>query len=93
MILLQAGAGGGGMMQIVFLVGMIAVFYFFMIRPQQKKQSDQKKMIDELKEGDEVVTIGGMHGKVLSKDENTVTLSAGGGARLTFDRTAVSRRK
>jgi preprotein translocase subunit YajC len=92
MILLQAGAGGGTM-QIIFLVGMIAVFYFFMIRPQQKKQNDQKKMIDELKDGDEVVTIGGMHGKVISKDENTVTLSCGGGARLTFDRTAISRRK
>lgn len=92
MILLQAGAGGG-MFQILFLVGMIAIFYFFMIRPQQKKQSDQKKMIDELKDGDEVVTIGGMHGKVLSKDENTVTLSAGGGARLTFEKSSIARKK
>ncbi|MFN3847852.1 MAG: preprotein translocase subunit YajC [Spirosomataceae bacterium] len=92
MILLQAGAGGG-MFQILFLVGMIAIFYFFMIRPQQKKQNDQKKMIDELKEGDEVVTIGGMHGKVLSKDENTVTLSAGGGARLTFEKSSIARKK
>lgn len=92
MILLQAGAGGG-MFQILFLVGMIAIFYFFMIRPQQKKQNDQKKMIDELKEGDEVVTIGGLHGKVLSKDENTVTLSAGGGARLTFEKSSIARKK
>ncbi|MCU0325074.1 MAG: preprotein translocase subunit YajC [Spirosomaceae bacterium] len=92
MILLQAAAGGG-MFQILFLVGMIAIFYFFMIRPQQKKQNDQKKMIDELKDGDEVVTIGGLHGKVLSKDENTVTLSAGGGARLTFEKSSIARKK
>jgi preprotein translocase subunit YajC len=78
---------------IFLLVGMFVVMYFFMIRPQQKKQSDQKKMLDNLKDGDEVVTIGGMHGKVTSKDENTVTLSAGGGARLTFDKTSIARMK
>ncbi|WP_435353805.1 preprotein translocase subunit YajC [Emticicia sp. SJ17W-69] len=92
MILLQA-QGGNGMFSIIMMVGMIAVFYFFMIRPQQKKTQDQKKMVDELKEGDEIVTFGGMHGKIVSKDETTVTLSAGGGARLTFDKTAVARKK
>ena len=75
------------------LPAMFIVMYFFMIRPQQKKQSDQKKMLENLKDGDEVVTIGGMHGKVVSKDENTVTLSAGGGARLTFDRASIARMK
>lgn len=93
MTLLQAQGGSTGMFQMVMLVGMAAVFYFFMIRPQQKKSQDQKKMVDELKEGDEIVTFGGMHGKIVSKDENTVTLSAGGGARLTFDRTSVARKK
>lgn len=92
MILLQAAAGNGAF-SIVMMVGMIAVFYFFMIRPQQKKTSDQKKMVDELREGDEIVTFGGMHGKIVSKDEATVTLSAGGGARLTFDKTSVARKK
>ena len=91
MILLQAQSNG--MFSIVMMVGMIAVFYFFMIRPQQKKTSDQKKMVDELKEGDEIVTLGGMHGKIVAKDEVTITISAGGGARLTFDKTAVARKK
>lgn len=91
MILLQAQSNG--MFSIIMMVGMIAVFYFFMIRPQQKKASDQKKMVDELKEGDEIVTLGGMHGKVVAKDDNTVTISAGGGARLTFDKSAVGRKK
>ncbi|GGD71404.1 preprotein translocase subunit YajC [Emticicia aquatilis] len=92
MILLQA-QGGNGMFSIVMMVGMIAVFYFFMIRPQQKKTEDQKKMVEELKEGDEIVTFGGMHGKIVAKDETTVTISAGGGARLTFDKTAIARKK
>ena len=91
MILLQAQSNG--MFSIIMMVGMIAVFYFFMIRPQQKKTSDQKKMVDELKEGDEIVTLGGMHGKIVAKDEVTITISAGGGARLTFDKTAVARKK
>ena len=67
MILLQAQSNG--MFSIIMMVGMIAVFYFFMIRPQQKKTADQKKMVDELKEGDEIVTFGGMHGKIVAKDE------------------------
>jgi preprotein translocase subunit YajC len=78
---------------IFLLVGMFVVMYFFMIRPQQQKQKDQKKMLDNLKDGDEVVTIGGLHGKVISKDETTVTLSAGGGARLTFDKASITRVK
>ncbi len=92
MILLQA-QGGNGTFSIIMMVGMIAIFYFFMIRPQQKKAQEQKKMVDELKEGDEVVTFGGLHGKVVSKDESTITLSAGGGARLTFEKSSVSRKK
>ncbi len=92
MILLQA-QGGNGTFSIIMMVGMIAIFYFFMIRPQQKKAQDQKKMVDELKEGDEVVTFGGLHGKVVAKDETTVTLSAGGGARLTFEKSSISRKK
>jgi preprotein translocase subunit YajC len=78
---------------IFLLVGMFVVMYFFMIRPQQQKQKEQKKMLDNLKDGDEVVTIGGLHGKVISKDETTVTLSAGGGARLTFDKASITRVK
>jgi preprotein translocase subunit YajC len=91
MVLLQAQSNG--MFSIIMMVGMVAVFYFFMIRPQQKKSQDQKKMVEELKEGDEIVTFGGMHGKIVAKDETTVTISAGGGARLTFDKTSVAKKK
>ena len=81
---------GGGYTQIIFFVGIAIVFYFFMIRPQQKKQKDQKKFIEEIKKGDDVVTIGGMHGKVYSVEDNTVTLDVDKGTKLTFEKSSIS---
>ena len=92
-ILAQATEGqtGGGYTQIIFFVGIALVFYFFMIRPQQKKQKDQKKFIEEIKKGDSVVTIGGLHGKVYSLDETTFVLDIDGtGTKVTFDNSSVS---
>jgi len=77
--------------QVVMWVGIIGVFYFFMIRPQQKKAREQKELLAGIKKGDEVVTIGGMHGKVFQVDETTVTLDLDKGVKLTFDKSAVSR--
>ena len=92
-ILAQAAAGGSQAMiyQVVMWVGIIGVFYFFMIRPQQKKAKEQKELLAAIKKGDEVVTIGGMHGKVYLVDESTVTLDLDKGVKLTFDKSAVSR--
>ena len=92
-ILAQAAAGGSQAMiyQVVMWVGIIGVFYFFMIRPQQKKAKEQKELLAAIKKGDEVVTIGGMHGKVYLVDETTVTLDLDKGVKLTFDKSAVSR--
>ncbi len=66
------------------------VMYFFMIRPQQKKQNDQKKFLSELKKGDLVVTIGGLHGRIHEIDELTILLEVDRGMRLKFDRSAIS---
>jgi preprotein translocase subunit YajC len=66
------------------------VMYFFMIRPQQKKQNDQKKFLTSLKKGDNVVTIGGLHGKIHEIDELTLILEVDRGMRLKFDRSAIS---
>ncbi|MRS65586.1 preprotein translocase subunit YajC [Larkinella terrae] len=76
---------------IVLWVGIFVVFYFFMIRPQQKKQKDQKNFIENLKKGDGVVTIGGLHGKVYSVEGTTITLEVDKGLKLTFEKTAISR--
>ena len=92
-ILAQAQPGGSQAMiyQVIMWVGIIGVFYFFMIRPQQKKAREQKELLASIKKGDEVVTIGGMHGKVFLVDETTVTLDLDKGVKLTFDKSAVSR--
>lgn len=90
-ILLQAGGGSGNMMNLLFIVGMVAVFYFFMIRPQQKKQKEQKSFLESLKRGDKIVTIGGMHGTILSIEGNTVLVEADQGVKLKFEKSAISQ--
>lgn len=77
--------------QVIMWVGIIGVFYFFMIRPQQKKQKDQKQLIENLKKGDNVVTIGGLHGKIYSVDETTVTLDLDKGVKITFEKSSIAR--
>lgn len=70
-ILLQTAQQGPGMMiNLVFLAGIFAVFYFFIIRPQQKRQQDEKKFQEGLKKDDQVVTIGGIFGKIVRLEDN-----------------------
>ncbi|TPE42737.1 preprotein translocase subunit YajC [Pontibacter mangrovi] len=88
-ILLQT-PDGGMLPQLLMFGAIILVFYFFMIRPQQKKVRDQKKFREELTKGMTIITIGGMHGKLIAIDDDTITLEVDKGVRLTFDKTAVS---
>ena len=60
---------------IIWIVLMIVLFYFMLIRPQKKQQKQLKAMLDSLAEGDKVVTIGGIHGKVLKLKDDTVVLA------------------
>ncbi len=90
-ILLQATASPFGEYgQYIFFGAMILIFYFFMIRPQQKKQSDQKTFASELKRGDKVVTIGGMHGKVAAIEDNLLTIEFEKGVKIKFDKASIS---
>ena len=71
-------------MQIVFFVGIALVFYFFMIRPQMKKS-------EEIQKGDQVVTIGGIHGKVYAIEDSTIVLDVDGkGTKMTFEKSSIS---
>lgn len=90
-LLLQAGSNPSMIYNVLLWVAIIGVFYFFMIRPQQKKQKDQKTFIENLKKGDAVVTIGGLHGRVASVDSTTVTLEVDRGVKMTFEKTSISR--
>jgi preprotein translocase subunit YajC len=92
-IFLQAapsGGGGGGSMQILMLVGIVAIFYFFMIRPQQKRNKEQQKFRSELQKGQKIVTIGGLHGKIVEVQEKTVTVEVADNMRLKFEKTAIA---
>lgn len=75
---------------LIMIVLMIGVFYFFMIRPQMKKQKELKKFRENLATGDKVVTIGGIHGKILEVAESTILISCEG-TKLRFDKSAVSQ--
>ena len=83
-------AGGNNYAQFIMLGGMIAIFYFFFIRPQQKKQKDTKKVIEAVKKGDMVVTLGGIHGKVFSIGEATITLDVDRGNKLVVEKSSIS---
>jgi preprotein translocase subunit YajC len=91
-ILLQAaqGGGGGGSMQILMLVGIVAIFYFFMIRPQQRRNKEQTKFRNELQKGQKIVTIGGLHGKIVEVQEKTVTVEVSENIRLKFEKSAIA---
>lgn len=76
-------------MQIIMLVLMLVVFYFFLIRPQQKKQKELKAFRENLKQGDKVVTIGGIHGKILEITDTTVLINSEG-TKLRLEKSAIS---
>jgi preprotein translocase subunit YajC len=75
--------------QIVMLVLILVVFYFFMIRPQMKKQKELKKFRESIKVGDKVVTIGGIHGKILEVNDSTVLINSEG-SKIRLDKSAIS---
>lgn len=89
-ILAQASAGGGILGQVFLFGSIILIMYFFMIRPQQKKQKDTKKFIEEIKKGDDVVTIGGLHGKVSSVEGDVVFLELDRGLKVKVEKSAIS---
>ncbi len=71
---------------------LIAAFYFILIRPQKKKEKETRNMLNSLAVGDEIVTIGGVHGKVVKVKEETVTIETGSDrVKIVFERGAVSR--
>ena len=95
-VLLFAPPAGGQtpnpFIQLVPLVLIFIVFYFFMIRPQQKKQKDRNKVLDSLKRGDKVTTIGGIHGTVagIDTEKKTVLVQVSDTTKIKFDRTAIA---
>lgn len=90
--LLQAAQSSTGSLLTTFIpFGLvILIFYFLIIRPQNKKQKDTQRMLSQLKKGDRVVTIGGLHGVVNAVKENTVIIKVDDNCKMEFSRSAVS---
>jgi preprotein translocase subunit YajC len=89
-ILLQAAPQGGGLMQIVFLVSIIVVFYLFMIRPQMKKQKTERVFRESLQKGAKVVTIGGIHGRIVEVNDRTFMIEIDTNVKVRVEKSAVS---
>jgi preprotein translocase subunit YajC len=84
-----AGAPMAGWEGLIFPIGLLVVLYFFMIRPQIKRQKDHKKMVDALKKGDEVQTVGGLMGRITDIGDNFASVEVAPGVEVKVRRAAV----
>ena len=75
---------------IIMFVAIIAIFYFLIIRPQKKRDKETKAMLDAMKKGDKVITIGGIHGTVVTVKEQTVVIKVDDNTRMEFTKSAIS---
>ncbi|MDP8205069.1 MAG: preprotein translocase subunit YajC [Candidatus Electryonea clarkiae] len=101
LVLLMAGGDpgsapsgvSGGILGFLPFILIIVVVYFLMLRPQMKRQKEQKGMMSEIKAGDDIVTIGGMHGTIagIRDKDNSLIVKVGDNTKLIFDRAAIAR--
>ena len=86
-----AGASAGPDYSFFVMMALIfVVFYFFLIRPQKRREQERRALIEAVKKGDKVVTIGGIHGKVLQVDEGSVVVDVDTNTKLRLDKAAIS---
>ncbi|WP_018611466.1 preprotein translocase subunit YajC [Segetibacter koreensis] len=90
--LLSADPKSGGTVQLLMMGAIMLVFYMFMIRPQAKKAKTQKQFINDIKKGDKVVTIAGIHGVVnrVNDDNATIQLEVNPGSYMKIEKSAIS---
>jgi len=88
-----AQGGQQGYEGLIMLVLMFAIFYFLLIRPQQKRAKQHRELISGLKPGNQVVTAGGVHGKVAAVEESTVTVEVATGVKIKLNRASITEVK
>jgi len=90
-LMMDPSGKGSSSMSLIFMGMMILVFWLFMIRPQAKKAKQQKTFINDLKKGDKVVTIAGIHGKVNKVNEDgTIELEVSPGSYIKMEKSSIS---
>jgi len=86
-----AGEGGSGLFgTLIMFAAIFLIFYFLIIRPQQKRQKERTKLLNELKKGDKVVTGSGIYGIIVGLDEKTALIQVSDNVKLKFERSAVA---
>lgn len=88
-----ASGGMSGLMSIAPLVILFVIFYFLLIRPQQKRAKEHKAMMSAIQKGDNVITTGGIHGRVASVNEDTVMVEVADNIKLKLSKDAIAVRK
>lgn len=86
----EAAAGAPAMFNLLFLVGFAVIFYFFLWRPQAKRAKEHKALVNGLSKGDEVITAGGIIGKVTRLNDSYVVLEVSNGVELKFQKAHVA---
>lgn len=86
---LQAAQGGGDYSFLFMMVAIFAIMYFFMIRPQNKKQKEIQNFRNNLQVGQEVITAGGIYGKVKEIEDNVVVLEIASGVKIKIDKNSI----
>jgi len=79
-----------GIFNFIPLIFIFLVFYFLIIKPQQKKQKEHQRMVDNLKKNDEIVTSGGIHGVIVNVKEKTFVLRVDENARIEVDKNSIA---
>ena len=85
-----AGQGGGGFSGLFMMLIIFGIFYFILIRPQQKKMKEHKKMVEDLKKGDEIITAGGIYGTVEGVTPDTLTVKIAEGTKVKVTRSSIA---
>lgn len=94
MTFMQAAQGTGSLLgSFLPIIVIFAVFYFILIRPQQQQQKKRREMLEELKKGDKVITVGGIHGEITAIQDDDLTLRIADKVEVRMTRAGVSRVK
>ncbi|MEE8320513.1 MAG: preprotein translocase subunit YajC [Gammaproteobacteria bacterium] len=86
----QEAPQGGGVFSLLPLIVLFAVFYFFLIRPQMKQAKEQRQMVESLNKGDEIVTNGGLLGKIKQVGDNFIVLEIASNTEVKVQKHSVS---
>jgi len=86
----QGNGGGSGWSSILMLVAIVVIFYFFMIRPQSARAKKEKQFRESLQKGQKVITISGVHGKIVEVKETTIILEISHDVQIEVEKSAVA---